>query len=124
MIKKFTQGDPSYLLAVCEGPGPVFGVAFVDTTLVSLVTLVASLLCPVSYVLCPGGPGLPPVSGVSCPCVLVLCLIYCPKFCKIWQFCKIFSKTGVKSNYLVAALMCPVPCVLVPLSSGLSLVPS
>ena len=49
MIKKFTQGDPSYLLAVCEGPGPVFGVAFVDTTLVSLVTLV-SPVSPLSLV--------------------------------------------------------------------------
>ena len=27
------EGDPSYLLALCERPGPVFGVAFVDTTL-------------------------------------------------------------------------------------------
>ena len=27
------EGDPSYLLALCERPGPLFGVAFVDTTL-------------------------------------------------------------------------------------------
>ena len=27
------EGEPSYLLAICERPGPEFGVAFVDTTL-------------------------------------------------------------------------------------------